>query len=86
MVLMDGNFARKSLERLCTYITRPAISEERLTWTNDGNISYKLKKAYSDGTSHVLFTPMELMEKLAALVPKPRANLIRYHGVLDSCQ
>jgi hypothetical protein len=79
---MVSAYARKSLERLCTYITRPAISEERLTWTNDGNISYKLKKAYSDGTSHVLFTPMELMEKLAALVPKPRANLIRYHGVL----
>jgi hypothetical protein len=75
-------YSRKSLESLCTYITRPAISDERLSWTASGNVSYKLKKAYSDGTSHVLFSPLELMEKLAAIVPKPRANLIRYHGVL----
>ena len=34
------------------------------------------------GTTHMVFTPMELMEKLAALVPAPRVNLVRYHGVL----
>jgi hypothetical protein len=79
---MVSAYSRKSLESLCTYITRPAISEERLAWTVDGNVSYKLKRPYSDGTTDVLFSPLELMEKLAALVPKPRANLIRYHGVL----
>ena len=30
----------------------------------------------------MLLSPTELMEKLAALVPLPRANLVRYHGVL----
>ena len=37
---------------------------------------------WSDGTTHLLLSPVELLEKLAALVPPPRLNLIRYHGVL----
>ena len=32
--------------------------------------------------THLLLSPLELIEKLAALVPPPRLNLIRYHGVL----
>jgi hypothetical protein len=40
-----------------------------------------LKKPYSDGTSHLVFSPMEFLEKLA-LVPPPRAHLTRFHGVL----
>ena len=38
--------------------------------------------AYRDGTTHVLFNPLDFMAKLAALVPKPRTNLTRFHGVL----
>ena len=33
-------------------------------------------------TTHVIFEPLDFMAKLAASVPKPRANLTRYHGVL----
>ncbi len=29
-----------------------------------------------------MLSPEELLEKLAALVPPPRLNLVRYHGVL----
>ena len=35
-----------------------------------------------DGTCQILLSPQELLEKLAALVPPPRLNLVRYHGVL----
>lgn len=31
---------------------------------------------------HLVLSPFELLEKLAALVPPPRLNLIRYHGIL----
>ncbi len=44
--------------------------------------SNALKTPWSDGTSHLLLSPMELLEKLAALVPPPRFHLLRYHGVL----
>ena len=42
----------------------------------------KLKTAWRDGTSHHVMAPMEFMQRLAALVPRPRLHLIRFHGVL----
>ena len=72
---------RQKLERLCRYISRPAVSEKRLSLTSSGNIRYKLKTPYNDGTTHVIFEPLDFIAKLAALVPKPRVNLTRFHGV-----
>jgi hypothetical protein len=68
---------RDKLERLCRYITRPAISEKRLSLTNHGKVRYELKTPYRDGTTHVIFEPVDFLAKLAALVPKPRVNLTR---------
>ena len=39
------------------------------------------KTPYLDGITHVIFDPLNFMEQLAALVPKSRANLTRFHGV-----
>ena len=72
---------RQKLERLCRYISRPAVSEKRLSITPSGNIRYQLKTPYSDGSTHVIFEPLDFIAKLAALVPKPRVNLSRFHGV-----
>ena len=47
-----------------------------------GKLSFALKSPWDDGTTHLILTPHELLEKLAALVPPPRINLIRYHGLL----
>jgi len=44
---------RKKLERLCRYISRPAVSEKRLSLTPDGNVRYQLKTPYRDGTTYV---------------------------------
>jgi hypothetical protein len=46
-----------------------------------GNIRYQLKTAYRDGTTHVIFEPLDFISKLASLVPKPKVNLTRFHGV-----
>ncbi|EHB8431381.1 AAA family ATPase, partial [Salmonella enterica subsp. enterica serovar Infantis] len=72
---------RQKLEHLCRYVARPAISEQRLALTRDGRVRYELKTPYRDGTTHVIFEPLDFMAKLAALVPKPRVNLTRFHGV-----
>ncbi len=74
---------RKKLERLCRYITRPAIAEQRLSVASNGNVIVALKTPYDDGTSHVVLSPMEFIGRLAALVPKPRVNLTRFHGVFS---
>jgi putative transposase len=42
----------------------------------------QLKSAYKAGTTHIVMSPLEFMERLAALVPRPRLHLIRFHGVL----
>jgi hypothetical protein len=70
---------RLKLERLCRYISRPAVSEKRLSLTANGNIRYQLKTPYRDGTTHVIFEPLDFIARLAALVPKPRVNLTRFH-------
>jgi hypothetical protein len=46
-----------------------------------GNVRYALKTPYRDGTTHVIFEPEDFIARLAALVPKPRAHLPRYHSV-----
>jgi hypothetical protein len=76
---------RKRLERLCRYVTRPPVATERLSRLADGRLLYRLKHRWRDGTTHVVFEPGELVEKLAALVPPPRFHLVRYHGVLGPC-
>ena len=73
---------RKRLEKLCRYTARPPISLERMSETHDRKILYQLKAKYSNGTTHILFGPLELVEKVVALIPPPRANLLRYHGLL----
>jgi hypothetical protein len=72
---------REKLERLARYVTRPAVAAERLSLTPQGNVRYRLKTAYRDGTTHVVFEPLDFLARLAALVPPPRVHLTRYHGV-----
>lgn len=76
---------RDRLEKLCRYITRPALCLDRLSVNSTGQIVYQLKNPFRDGTTHVLFNPADFIARLAALVPRPRANLTRYHGVFAPC-
>jgi len=72
---------RRKLERLCRYIARPAVATDRLALTPQGNVRYTLKTPYRDGTTHIILEPLDFIARLAALVPKPRVNLTRFHGV-----
>jgi hypothetical protein len=72
------------LERIARYTLRPPVAQDRLQWTDDGQIRLALRRPWSDGTTHLLFDPVELLERLAALTPRPRVNLILYHGVLGA--
>ncbi|WP_002621695.1 transposase [Cystobacter fuscus] len=72
---------RQGLERLCRYGARGALALERLSRAEDGRIAYRMKRPLPDGTTHLLFTGLELLRRLASLVPPPRANLTRFHGV-----
>ena len=63
------------------YMARGPIAAARLTRDDDGNLRYQLKKAFRDGTTHILLSPVELLEKIAALIAPPWQNQIHYNGV-----
>jgi len=72
---------RDRLSQLIEYIARGPLSNERLQIRDDGKVVLQLKSKWADGTSHLLFTPGEFIEKLAALIPPPRSHLVRWAGV-----
>jgi Putative transposase len=71
---------RDQLERLIRYTARGAVSLERLTQEANGDLVYTFTHPWSDGTTGMKLSPLELLEKLAALVPLPRVHLVRYGG------
>ena len=75
---------RARLERLCRYALRPPIAADRLHLTADGQVVLDLRHRWADGTTQLLFEPVELLERLAALTPRPRINLLLYYGVLGA--
>jgi hypothetical protein len=72
---------RSKLERLCRYITRPPIATKRLSVDDHGRVVYRYKRPFRDGSTHVILEPLDFIARLAALVPRPRLNLTRFHGV-----
>lgn len=68
-------------EKLCRYLHHPPLAQERVNILPNGNVSVGLKRAFSDGTTHVVFEPLDFLSKLAALVPPPRTHRTRYHGL-----
>ena len=55
---------RQRLERLCRYVTRPAICLERLSTDATGQVIYELKHPFRDGTTHILFTAQDFLARL----------------------
>jgi len=63
-------------------ILRPPLAVKRLERLPDGRVRLGMKRIWSDGTAAVEFSAQEFTERLAALVPPPRANQVLYGGVL----
>ena len=72
-------------ERLIKYILRPPLAAERLERLDDqggGRVRLRLKRPFSDGTWAIEMDELSLVARLAALVPPPWQNQVRYSGVL----
>jgi hypothetical protein len=64
---------------------RPPLSRARLQQAPDGHrLIVTLKTPWRDGTSKIVMSPFELLERLVAIIPPPRKNQIRYHGCFGS--
>src|SRR5215510_6570095 len=73
---------RDQLEQLIRYTARGAVSLERLQEDAHGDLVYTFTHPWSDGTMGIRLSPLELLEKLVALVPLPHVHLVRYGGCL----
>ena len=71
---------REGLARLVGYGARPPLSQDRLTELPDGQIAIRLKRPLANGSRELRLEPVELVRRLATLVPPPRAHLSRFHG------
>ena len=80
---------RAALERLLRYCARPPFAMERLR-KEGAALVYRCAKQHSEPTSdkrgakvdELHLTPLELIDRTAALVPPPRTHRHRYFGVL----
>jgi len=56
---------------------RPALANESVQCNAAGQVLLKLKTGWRDGTPHIPMAPLQFMQRLAALVPRPRLHLNR---------
>ncbi len=73
---------RERLDQVCRYALRPPVARERLSVTGAGQVRLQLRQPWAGGTTRLVFDPVEFLGRLAVLVPRPRINLVLYHGVL----
>ena len=74
---------RAALERLVRYLLRPALSLKRLSLRDDGAVVYRLQRPDRRGRTALVMTPLELLARLAAILPAPRLALRRQLGVFS---
>jgi hypothetical protein len=74
---------RPGLERLLRYCARPPFARERLCRSANGeHVLYELPKPRADGQIMLRLDPIDLIDRLASLLPPPRSHRHRYCGVL----
>jgi hypothetical protein len=62
--------------------TAPPVAQDRVRLRADGRVLVEPKTVWRDRTFHLLFEPIECMEKLVALIPRPAINVVVSHGAL----
>jgi hypothetical protein len=72
---------RDRLEKLIRYTARGPLAHDHLEQDDNGDLIFHFRKPWSDGTSAVKFKPLEMIEKMVALIPLPRFHMFRYSGV-----
>lgn len=78
--MLQAEHSATPLRRLCRCVLRPSVTQHALECTAEGKVLLRLRRPWRDGTREICFEPNELLEKLAAMIPRPRANLLLYHG------
>jgi hypothetical protein len=82
---VDGR-DRRQLERLCRYITRPPVAQERLEERPDGRLELALESVWKDGTRAILLGPQDFVSVGRGCSGMcSRRTLIRASAAVDRC-
>jgi hypothetical protein len=73
---------RKGREQLCRYVARPPFAEDQLRLTPDGRIDFTLRSPARNGQRVITLEPLQLMRRLAWLIPPPGRHQMTYSGIL----
>jgi hypothetical protein len=65
---------------LLRYILRPPFAQKRLSLTPDGRVVYQLRRPWLGGATELILDPLDFLRRLTALLPRPYAHAVRYHG------
>ena len=77
---VDGR-DRRRLERLCRYLLRPPFAQDAVKARPDGQVRIYYKQPTRHGSTFTDISRDTFLARLAALVPPPHFNLVRYYGV-----
>jgi hypothetical protein len=65
---------RQALQQQCRYITPPALAYGRVQTGATGQVVAEDQDPWRDGTAHLVMSPLEFMQRLAALVSQLRLH------------
>ncbi|HMO46082.1 MAG TPA: transposase [Rubrivivax sp.] len=60
------------------------LPDERIELNAAGQVELELETPWRGGTTHIVMSPLDFMQRLAALVPRPRLHLISFHPIFLS--
>jgi len=72
---------QQGLTELAEYVLAPPIADGQVALRESGSVALDLRRTRHDGSGEAVWTPMEFLDRLAALVGRTRAKSLRYHGV-----
>ncbi len=64
-------------------MARPPIPNGRLRILDDDRVEFTLKRPRR-GVRQLIFDPIALLGRMAALIPRPKTNLVLYFGCLSA--
>jgi hypothetical protein len=72
---------REELLKLARYVLSPPVTHDQVKVDEQGRVMLRYKRPRQDGTDHAILDPTTFIGRLAALIPRPRLNTVRFHGV-----
>lgn len=67
--------------KLARYMLHPPLTDRQISRSADGRVLFTQDRPWQTPTKAVVLDPLDLLTKLALLVPPARSKTVRFHGV-----